>query len=326
LGHLDFDIVSYLELRNSDFASPGISTTVESALQIHPFLTNKANFQKSQMNVTNTITRNYVKRTLGERGKNKANSNPIQTQSKPIKANKMPKQTQFKPNQTQFYNPTQRPATEVRWPISVLCLWAGSEKWNVSHGSSDLYNGIMPKSRDQIYNELLVLKCQQGSRDAFEELVERWQKRLWHYAFKVTGSESAAWDIVQESWYGIIEGIRKLEDAAVFGCWAFRILNNKCTDWLRKQHLQSRLSDQLANQAQNEPGQKQNSSEKTESLQAAIEKLAPDSRALLMLRYRESFDISQIAEILSVPEGTVKSRLHRTLKRLRRLMGQKQNG
>ena len=103
MGHLDFDIVSYLELRNSDFASPGISTTVESALQIHPFLTNKANFQKSQMNVTNTITRNYVKRTLGERGKNKANSNPIQTQSKPIKANKMPKQTQNKPKQSQFH-------------------------------------------------------------------------------------------------------------------------------------------------------------------------------------------------------------------------------
>jgi hypothetical protein len=56
---------------------------------------NKPNFLESQMNVNAVITKDYEKRTLGERGKNKPNS-------KPIKANKMPKQTQYKPNQTQF--------------------------------------------------------------------------------------------------------------------------------------------------------------------------------------------------------------------------------
>ncbi len=184
----------------------------------------------------------------------------------------------------------------------------------------------MPKSRDQIYDELLVLKCQQGSKDAFEELVERWQKRLWHYAFQVTGSESAAWDVVQEAWFAIIRGLSKLQDAAVFPRWAFRILNNKCADWLRKQHLQSRLNKELVKQEEIEPDKKQNSSEESESLRAAIAKLPPDSRALLTLRYHEGFDIGQIAEILDIAEGTVKSRLHRTLERLRRLIGQKQNG
>ena len=184
----------------------------------------------------------------------------------------------------------------------------------------------MQKSRAQIYNELLVLKCQQGSKDAFEELVERWQKRLWHYAFQATGSESVAWDVVQESWVGIINGIRRLGDAAVFPRWAFRILNNKCADWLRKQHLQTRLSDELVNRIQDESDEKQNGNEKAESLHAAIEELSPERRALLALRYREGFDIGEIAKILSIPEGTVKSRLHRTLEKLRQLMGQKQNG
>ncbi|GAI09327.1 unnamed protein product, partial [marine sediment metagenome] len=64
-------------------------------------------------------------------------------------------------------------------------------------------------------------------------------------------------------------------------------------------------------------------SEKAESLFAAIEKLSPERRALLALRYRESFDISQIAEILGIAEGTVKSRIHRTLERLRQVMRQK---
>jgi len=103
LGHLYLDIVSNFELRISDFASLGISTLVERSLQIHPFLTNKANFRKSQMNVSNVLTMNYDKMDTWSSGKNKANSKPIQTQ---FKANSNPIQSQFKPNskpiQTQF--------------------------------------------------------------------------------------------------------------------------------------------------------------------------------------------------------------------------------
>ncbi|MHC4596127.1 MAG: RNA polymerase sigma factor [Planctomycetota bacterium] len=200
------------------------------------------------------------------------------------------------------------------------------EKWNVSHNSSDFYYRTMRKSRAQIYDELLVIKCQQGDREAFDELVGRWQKRLWHYAYRVTGSESAAWDVVQETWFAIIKGLSKLKDAAGFPRWVFRILNNKCADWLRKEYLRSRLNNQFVNQAQNELDKKQNTNEKTESLRAAIAKLSPERRALLTLRYREGFDIGQIAEILNIPEGTVKSRLHRTLDQLRQIVGRYQNG
>ncbi|HIJ53038.1 MAG TPA: hypothetical protein HPP66_07770, partial [Planctomycetes bacterium] len=63
------------------------STFVENALQIALFMQNKPNFQKAQMNVSRVSTKDYEDETLGERGKNKPNSNPIQTQSNPIKAN-----------------------------------------------------------------------------------------------------------------------------------------------------------------------------------------------------------------------------------------------
>ncbi|HIJ53004.1 MAG TPA: hypothetical protein HPP66_07595 [Planctomycetes bacterium] len=79
-------------------------TTVESALQIAHFMQNKPNFQNAQMNVNMVLSRDYEKRTPGQRGKNKPNSKPKQTQSNPIKANKMPKQTQYKPKQTQSQN------------------------------------------------------------------------------------------------------------------------------------------------------------------------------------------------------------------------------
>ena len=178
----------------------------------------------------------------------------------------------------------------------------------------------MQKGRNQIYDELLVMKCQQGDKEAFDELIERWQKRLWHYACRITGSESAAWDIVQETWLAIIKGLSKLKDTAVFPQWAFRIANNKCTDWLRKQHWQSKLNKQLEERMQNQPDKERNSDEKTESLRAAVGKLPPDRRALLSLRYHEGFDVAQIAEIIGVPEGTIKSRLHRTVNELRQLV------
>jgi len=74
-----------------------IFTTVEDSLQIDPFMQNKPNFRKSQMNVNAIIIKDYENETLSRRGKNKPNSNPIKPNTKPIKANKMPKQTQNKP-------------------------------------------------------------------------------------------------------------------------------------------------------------------------------------------------------------------------------------
>jgi len=77
-----------------------ISTTVENPLQIHPFLTNKANFQKSQMNVNSLLTKDYDKMDTWWSGKNKANSNPIQSQ---FRANSNPIQTQTNPISEENY-------------------------------------------------------------------------------------------------------------------------------------------------------------------------------------------------------------------------------
>ena len=79
----------------NDLHAFGISTTVERALQIRLFMQNKANFRKVKLNVNKVITVDYEKRTLGQHGKNKANTKPIQTQ---YKANTNPIQSQYKPN------------------------------------------------------------------------------------------------------------------------------------------------------------------------------------------------------------------------------------
>jgi RNA polymerase sigma-70 factor (ECF subfamily) len=176
----------------------------------------------------------------------------------------------------------------------------------------------MQNRQEQLHNELLVIKCQQNDSEAFSDLVGKWQERLWRYAFKMTGSEAAAWDIVQETWSSVIQGLGKLKDVSTFSCWLFRIVNNKCVDWARQQQRQSRLNSHLEGNLKREASQKAN--EKADIFQRAITKLTPERKALIMLRYSGDFSIGQIARILNIPEGTVKSRLHRTVNELRQLV------
>jgi len=88
--------VIYVPIRHH-YKCRAITTFVGSALQIRLFMQNKPNFQNAQINVNIVLTKDYAEKDTWWSGKNKPNSNPIQTQSNPIKANKMPKQTQYKP-------------------------------------------------------------------------------------------------------------------------------------------------------------------------------------------------------------------------------------
>ena len=85
-----------------------------------------------------------------------------------------------------------------------------------------------------IENQILVLDAQDGDSKAMEQLIKRWQKRFWEHAFRLTGQREAAWDITQQTWLGIIKGLRKLHDPANFKEWAYRITTNKSIDWIRK--------------------------------------------------------------------------------------------
>lgn len=101
--------------------------------------------------------------------------------------------------------------------------------------------------QDQLNDELLVLRCQAGDAEAFELLVDRWQQRLWQHARRLTGNESAAWDVIQETWIGISRGINRLVDAAAFPGWAYQIVSNKCRDsfrrdWRRREAARPMLS------------------------------------------------------------------------------------
>ena len=174
--------------------------------------------------------------------------------------------------------------------------------------------------QDRINDELLVLRCQEGSVAAFDELVGRWQERLWRHAWRLTGDQDAAWDVLQEAWMGISRGIGRLEDAAAFPAWAYQIVSNKSRDWIRREHRRRRAAEAYSDQMQQAGQVTSNVRQQSLSLKEALAQLPGRDRAILFLRYEEGFGTDEIAAILHIPAGTVKSRLHYARQRLRKYL------
>ncbi len=179
----------------------------------------------------------------------------------------------------------------------------------------------MRSQKEQIRNELLVLRCQEGDAAAFESLVGAWQERLWRHARRLTGEEDAAYDVLQETWIAIGRGIGRLQDPAAFAAWAYCIVRNKCNDWIRRKKRHSKGFDSYVSArtlAKNESPYHEDT--RVENLSHALAHLSGGDLALLALKYEEGFDTSQIAEAFGIPEGTVRSRLYTLRNRIRNMM------
>jgi len=170
----------------------------------------------------------------------------------------------------------------------------------------------MQPAKEQIIDQLLVMDAQDGDARAMEKLVARWQKRLWQHAYRLVGDTEAAWDITQQTWLGIIRGLRKLRDPADFKAWAYRITTNKAVDWITK----SRTARQVGIEEIQEPPQEQ---KKDIGLEDLLERLDMRKRAVLSLYYFEQLSVPEISVALNIPKGTVKSRLHNARRELKEL-------
>lgn len=166
------------------------------------------------------------------------------------------------------------------------------------------------RTPEDIYDELLVMRCQDGNQKALVALVGRWQPRLLRHAMRLTREHEAANDVTQEAWVAIVRGIRHLDDAARFAPWAYRIVTNKCADWTRRQQRQRASIVPLTAEPVAKESSVEASQDAVAALREAIKLLSHEEQAILSLFYVEGLSLRDIAEALSLPVGTVKSRLH----------------
>jgi len=160
----------------------------------------------------------------------------------------------------------------------------------------------------QIADEWLVLQSQDGDARAFEQLVSRWQDRLWRHARRLIRDDAAAWDVVQDAWMSVLKGLRRLDDPGAFAGWAYRIVTFKCVDQLRREERRKKVENRHPTP---ETYPTHDEDDDVEVLRIALGDLSVEQRAILSLHYREELGVERIAEILGIPLGTVKSRLHR---------------
>ncbi len=167
----------------------------------------------------------------------------------------------------------------------------------------------------QVLTELLVLSAQGGSEPAFRDLYELWTADLRRMALVRVERPDAADEVMAEAWVAIARSLARLNDPSCFPRWAFRIVERRCADWIRRagfeRHREAaaiNAADELApapiaGLGANEP------TDEIIALRGAVGRLPAESRNLLHLFYELGRSIAEIAEILGIPPGTVKSRL-----------------
>ena len=174
-------------------------------------------------------------------------------------------------------------------------------------------------------DELLAIRCQLGERDAFDALIARWHEPVWSYARRVTGSADAADDTVQDIWIRVMRGLPRLKDPAKLRAWIFGIARRALMDRLRSQYASPALSDvDVEDLSATEAG-----TELAEDLALMHERLAGlpvIERDVLALFYLQELSMAEMSDVLGVPVGTIKSRLHRARRLLQARMSEGNRG
>lgn len=148
---------------------------------------------------------------------------------------------------------------------------------------------------------------------SFESLIKNEQEKLYKIAYSYVKNEQDALDILQDTIIKGFKSFEKLKDMNYFSTWITRILINTAIDHLRKAKDVITLEPDWFDPRRNE----ENTTVMTMDLDLVFEKLKPQQKTLLLLRFYYGYSINEMAEILCLPEGTIKSQLHRTLQLLR---------
>jgi RNA polymerase sigma-70 factor (ECF subfamily) len=179
----------------------------------------------------------------------------------------------------------------------------------------------------------LIAACLHGDSAAFGELVRRYQDRLYNSVFRLLGNAEDAQDVVQEAFLNAYQSLDSFKGHSEFFTWLYRIAYNTAVSLKRKQRVTLSLSggadgngraEPLDESDLSQPGQGLERVEEERRIQAALNRLSPEHRVVLILKDMEGQKYEAMAEVLQVPIGTIRSRLHRARAELRALLQQEQ--
>ena len=175
----------------------------------------------------------------------------------------------------------------------------------------------------------VLARARQGDSDAFRALVERHSRSVFRLAFRMTGNEQDAEDVVQESFLRAYRQLGRFESRANFGTWLYRITANCAVDLMRARqarHDQARgesLDDAAAADVRSDrpdPERLSGSAEIRQRVSAAMAALSPLERAAFTLRHYEGRSIEEISRTLGLGTSAAKHSVFRAVKKLRAVL------
>ena len=178
----------------------------------------------------------------------------------------------------------------------------------------------MRPETETIYSELLVLRCRRRETGAIKELIGHWEDRLFYFVRGLVGDEEDAWDILQETWVTVIRKIGSLENPRGLNAWLYRIARLTALSHLRGVYSESVRRDENAREADTDDDPDQLRVDDIEQVHFGLKRLTLPHREVLTLHFLEDLPVDEIAEVLDIPPGTVKSRLYYAKRALRAIL------
>ena len=175
--------------------------------------------------------------------------------------------------------------------------------------------------------ELLVKRAQKGDDTALEELLFAYEKRVYNIALRYMGSEADAYDMAQEALIKIYKRIKAFKGDSSFSSWVYRVTVNTCLDGLRRRKknvvsLESTIEAgaSYSDEKNDTPEESAVRKELQSRVQQAINTLSADHKSVIILRDINGLSYEEVAVMLSVSVGTVKSRINRARQKLKEIL------
>ncbi|MBL8176262.1 MAG: sigma-70 family RNA polymerase sigma factor [Bryobacterales bacterium] len=210
-------------------------------------------------------------------------------------------------------------------PHVALSVPAPGGNW----GQANTRNGCLSWANSLDTDSNLVDRCLGGDEVAWEDLVRLHTRKVYAVCYRFTGNDSEAQDLTQDVFLRVFKSLKSFRSGeGSFGVWLMRLTRNLLIDNYRR-GKQERATDSIEDQL---PVLEETAAfssrtdgllagrEASEILQSGLEKLSPELRETLILRDLEEMEYREIAQVLNVPEGTVKSRLNRGRAELARIL------
>jgi RNA polymerase sigma-70 factor, ECF subfamily len=168
----------------------------------------------------------------------------------------------------------------------------------------------------------LIRQAARGNVEAYNLLVSRWEKRVYNYLLRLARNREDALDLTQDVFLKAYQNLRKLDDPGRFAPWLYRIAHNEAYSLFRKRRPESDVDvedtqPEATDGEVNIAGSGVFPIELSLSVAAALDRLSPDQKEAVVLKIYQGFKFEEMAEVLSCPVSTVKSRLYTALELLK---------